>query len=447
MRGYPLFILLGYAPMIGWAQPSNNDCANAITIPVNIGSCTPGGSYSTVGATNSLSNACMSFLYEDTWYKFTPTTTVATLEGTAFSSLKIELFETCGGSSLACSAKGATFTLTWPGLTPNHEYVFRIGVVSGEGTINLCLWEPLTSPYNDCPGAILAVGTTCNFTSIDNSSWTESYLSSSCNSLEFFIDGFIQVNIPQSGNFHLDFGNVPSGQDFEVYQGISCVGSSIYCGYTTGNTQHTVNAPTAGWHLIRTGNGNGDPTGDIQVCVWQSVLPIELLSLQAQPQKTNTHLTWRTASESQNAHFEVEHSRNGVSFESIGKMPGHGTTTEPNEYSFTHERPGPGTHYYRLRQVDFDGGHTYSQVVSIDQTGLRDLSGLALWPNPTTGIVNLGGELPEGTAYTVSDVLGRQLIKGNFSSAQLDLTALRPGIYWVSIVSDFTSNTFRIVKE
>lgn len=569
-----------------WAQPSNNTCSGAIQIAVqNAGSCTPSGGYSTVGATNSLSNACMGGVFRDTWYKFTPTTSAVVLEGIGFwTGCKIELFDGCGGNSLECYAWPNTFSITWHGLTANHTYFFRIGTLPsyGEGNIDLCLrsvsplndecnnaitlpvntgngncdlfgsfsvvgatsstsnscmnnqyndtWYKFTvplgmnevslefvnswssnnkievfdvcggssvfcdfvedyvplaisglvpgqeywlrigtqitsisnaeeillclwgvmqsSPYDDCPGALLTVESSCNFTNLDNSTWTESYLPTACFSLEFFEDGYIQINIPQSGDFHLDFGNVPTGQDFEVYQGISCLGPSIYCGFTTGNSTHTINAPSPGWYLIRTGHPNGDPTGDIEICVWQSApLPISLFSLQAQPQKTATQLTWRTASESQNSHFEVEHSRNGVSYQSIGQVPGQGTTNEPHDYAFPHERPGPGTHYYRLRHVDFDGNHSYSHIVSVDQAGLADLSGLALWPNPTTGLITLGFEIPEGTCFVVSDALGRTLIKGELLGTQMDLSELQPSQYWVTVVSGLTSNTLRIVKE
>jgi hypothetical protein len=183
-----------------------------------------------------------------------------------------------------------------------------------------------------------------------------------------------------------------------------------------------------------------------EICV-SAPLPITLLSLQAQPQKTKTHLTWRTASESNNDRFEVEHSRNGVSFEALGQVPGHGTTTEPNEYSFTHERPGPGTHYYRLRQVDFDGRYSYSQVVSIDFPSLEDLESLALWPNPTTGIVNLGGEVPERAIYTISDALGQALIQGEIMGNQIDLGNLKSGLYQISINDEKNVATYRLLKQ
>jgi len=127
--------------------------------------------------------------------------------------------------------------------------------------------------YNNCLGLTITVGTSCSYTNISNVTWDESGLASNCNSLEFFDDGYIQMNIPQAGDFTIQFGSVPSAQDFEVYQSNSCLGTPIFCGFTAGNSSHTLNAATAGWYLLRMGQPNGDPTGNIELCVWQSCVP------------------------------------------------------------------------------------------------------------------------------------------------------------------------------
>ena len=163
------------------------------------------------------------------------------------------------------------------------------------------------------------------------------------------------------------------------------------------------------------------------------ILPVELLTLQAQPQKTNTHLTWRTASESQNSHFEVEHSRNGASFQSIGQVPGHGTTTEPNEYSFTHERPGPGTHYYRLRQVDFDGSHSYSHIVSVAFQPQKT-EHITLYPNPVGEQLTLTSHNDEPLELTVHDLLGQEVGRLLLEPDRQTTTVVAdwlPGIYFL----------------
>lgn len=92
-----------------------------------------------------------------------------------------------------------------------------------------------------------------------------------------------------------------------------------------------------------------------------------------------TFLEWHTASEVDNQGFEVEHSTNGTHFANIGWVEGHGTTTEPHEYEFVHNQPVLGWNYYRLKQIDFDGGYEYSRLIPVFAD---DLPGVEIYPNP-----------------------------------------------------------------
>ncbi len=85
-------------------------------------------------------------------------------------------------------------------------------------------------------------------------------------------------------------------------------------------------------------------------------LPVELTHVQATHTSTTTTLTWYTASESNNAGFEVQHQpREDASFHPVAFIEGHGTTTSTQRYEHTVDNLTPGTHRFRLKQVDFDG--------------------------------------------------------------------------------------------
>ncbi|MEM6264438.1 MAG: T9SS type A sorting domain-containing protein [Bacteroidota bacterium] len=94
---------------------------------------------------------------------------------------------------------------------------------------------------------------------------------------------------------------------------------------------------------------------------------------------TGNLLEWVTASESQNDFFAIEHRMEAESFAEVGTMPGSGTTLEPTSYSFTHETMLPGTHYYRLRQVDLNGEFSYSAVIEVR---VEPSTGMIIFPNP-----------------------------------------------------------------
>ncbi len=99
-----------------------------------------------------------------------------------------------------------------------------------------------------------------------------------------------------------------------------------------------------------------------------TVLPVEFVSFSAQWLNENKEslLKWITASETENDYFEVQHSINGTHWSVVGKVEGNGNSQIAQEYSFVHNEAVSGLNYYRLRQVDFDGSFSYSNIVSVN---------------------------------------------------------------------------------
>lgn len=140
-------------------------------------------------------------------------------------------------------------------------------------------------------------------------------------------------------------------------------------------------------------------------------LPVALTAFEAKASGADARLTWTTASEVNNAYFDVERSLDGHTFVPVGRLGGHGTTLVASTYAYLDAQvasQATGPVYYRLRQVDADGTSSYSPVrtVSFAQPGL--VASLGLYPNPAT---------PTDAAVT------------------LDLRTLPQGAYEVSLVS------------
>ncbi|MFQ3598963.1 MAG: hypothetical protein SNJ66_11570, partial [Chloroherpetonaceae bacterium] len=83
-------------------------------------------------------------------------------------------------------------------------------------------------------------------------------------------------------------------------------------------------------------------------------LPVELTSFTARKSEQGVELAWQTASEQNNAGFEVERKSEGATWNTLGFVRGNGTTTEAQSYSFL-DNSASGKVQYRLKQVDFDG--------------------------------------------------------------------------------------------
>ncbi|MFM8744484.1 MAG: T9SS type A sorting domain-containing protein, partial [Cytophagales bacterium] len=112
------------------------------------------------------------------------------------------------------------------------------------------------------------------------------------------------------------------------------------------------------------------------------VLPVELVSFSASSSNGVVQLFWKTASELNNESFTIERSRAGEKFEDVQTIKGMGTTPTATNYTAQDVTPYTGISYYRLRQKDFDGRTSYSNVVSVS---VSDTGGWSVFPNPSDG--------------------------------------------------------------
>ncbi|MEP2772267.1 MAG: LamG-like jellyroll fold domain-containing protein [Fulvivirga sp.] len=173
-------------------------------------------------------------------------------------------------------------------------------------------------------------------------------------------------------------------------------------------------------------------------------LPVSLISFEGEKYGKSVKLEWKTSSELNNDYFEIEHSSDGYSFETLGIVKGHGTTTEEHTYTMYHERPEEGYNFYRLKQVDYDGAYSYEgQVVSVYFGSENKQILMVPFPNPTTADnLNVKVEINDGQALIeLFDVLGnRQLTKvisnESLIGGELQMKVpedIAPGIYIIKL--------------
>ncbi len=129
-------------------------------------------------------------------------------------------------------------------------------------------------------------------------------------------------------------------------------------------------------------------------------LPVELLFLTATPQKKSILVQWATASETINKGFEIQRSENPPHFESVGWVPGNGTTNVTQEYKFNDSNVEINVpYYYRLKQIDNNGRFEFSETVMAMLTG-KGYSLVAL-PNPYINSTNLTVTLSDDADVTI----------------------------------------------
>ncbi len=144
-----------------------------------------------------------------------------------------------------------------------------------------------------------------------------------------------------------------------------------------------------------------------------TTLPVSLTRFSALADSQTVHLSWETASETNNAGFDIERSTDGRVFLPIGHVAGSGTTLDPRAYRFIDREAPAGalTLWYRLRQIDFDGAFAYSDIVEVDRLAPAAYSLHENYPNPFNPTTRIAYDLPvAGPArLAVYDLLGREV--------------------------------------
>ncbi len=185
-----------------------------------------------------------------------------------------------------------------------------------------------------------------------------------------------------------------------------------------------------------------DPTNNPDVC---AIVPITLKSFAAKYDDKNVVLNWATTAEINSSGFEVQYSRNGTDFPTLTWLDARGTERSETVYTYTHDNPGPGLHYYRLKMVDLDGRIQYSDTRSVL---IKPGEGIDIFPNPTTGIIRIHGLEGDNTSYEVHNVLGQRLKFGNLDQGQaVDISLLQKGMYVLTLRNGGYKIVRQIVKE
>ncbi len=169
-------------------------------------------------------------------------------------------------------------------------------------------------------------------------------------------------------------------------------------------------------------------------------LPIELVSFDAEVESENVRLNWTTATEINNDYFEVERSTNGTGFEPILTQNGAGNSSTIIHYTDLDRNPLFGLSYYRLKQVDFDGKVSNSNIISVNFDKLLKKD-VMVYPNPSKDFIGIHGTEEELLEIRIIDLMGHDLTaqttieKENSKSLTVDLKNLPAGIYLVQTKS------------
>jgi hypothetical protein len=194
-------------------------------------------------------------------------------------------------------------------------------------------------------------------------------------------------------------------------------------------------------------------------------IPVELSAFTATVDKRDVIVKWTTATETNNAGFELERSivseNEEATWLSIASINGNGTTTEAKEYSVTDNKLTSGTYNYRLKQIDYNGTTEYyylSSEVEIGRPTNYELS--QNYPNPFNPASKIDYQLPNISKVTIElfSITGErvaeivnQIQEAGYYTIEVNSTAyqLASGvyIYRMSAVDNVTNSHFINIKK
>ncbi len=214
------------------------------------------------------------------------------------------------------------------------------------------------------------------------------------------------------------------------------------------------------WQLTASGNYSSrtatfttSALGEFTISDANNQLPVELTRFTGGQHRDGIMLQWATATELNNAGFEVERKSQGGNWNTLGFVRGNGTTTEAQSYSFL-DRTATGIVQYRLKQLDFDGQFEYSNIIEVDAGLPKQFALEQNYPNPFNPTTVISYQLPVSgnVSLKLYDMLGKEvmtLVNGRQDAGAYTLTlnasTLSSGIYFYRLQSGSFVQTKKMI--
>lgn len=181
----------------------------------------------------------------------------------------------------------------------------------------------------------------------------------------------------------------------------------------------------------------------------EAPLPVQLTNFAAVAGRSGVDLTWSTATEVNNYGFEIERRvvqgsrfqvQGNETWTVVGFVRGAGTSTAPQEYSYSDFGLDPGRYAYRIKQIDFAGTYTYYSAAEVEVVGMpKELALEPNYPNPFNPSTNISFTVPQDgpAVLKVFNMLGQEVatlfneeaVAGRLYKATFDASSLPTGVY------------------
>ncbi len=184
-------------------------------------------------------------------------------------------------------------------------------------------------------------------------------------------------------------------------------------------------------------------------------LPINLLNFDAVYNgSTAVNLNWSTATETNNDYFTIERTADLTNFTELNKVKGAGNSIETLYYNCKDVAPLNGVSYYRLKQTDYDGVSTYSNIksVSIDNATTFEITGAMFSTKDNALNISFIGTPNANLSFQLYDIIGKKVFDSQATNVSgsvisLEVPALSKGIYLLKAVNGEIITSKKVMKN
>ena len=221
-----------------------------------------------------------------------------------------------------------------------------------------------------------------------------------------------------------------------------------FSGSTTKPADDAIGRTVAGEYSQRTGFTS---FSEFAVGETSFSLPIELVNFYGKYIEQGIKLFWTTASEINNDKYYIERSFDGLNFHVFATVSGAGNSSKIIDYNYLDTTRFHTPVYYKLKQVDYDGSHSYSDIISFNRKVNR-FEDVNIYINQASNelCISSNNEISISKVsiydYTGKLLYAKVLPSDNFiKNSNIEIPSLNIGLYLISLKSTNGLQTIKYV--
>jgi hypothetical protein len=185
-------------------------------------------------------------------------------------------------------------------------------------------------------------------------------------------------------------------------------------------------------------------------------LPVDLIDFSCECYSDHIYTSWITASETNSDYFIIEKSIDTKNWFKLAEIAAAGFSNIEKSYSYIDYAINNNNHYYRLKQVDYNGKEETFSIIHINCEGkLKEESSVYVYPNPFEKEINvfLNSIEDQNIYFELYDDLGKMIHRSEYNKTNessiytILLDGLIPSVYYLKTITEKEVFNNRIVKE